>query len=248
MFLFSLIPMIIPLALSLDCLDFAFYLFDTRYDWEATSTFYYHWYHIQGDALDPQEASRVKYTHWYESNYHGSASTSLKTFEGFKFHIATLYPELINDTQFICCLEADDPNHELAGRLPYIGKLPTGVPSYDHAYTLRHYHGYNRRYIDVLLDSDGELIGEVDYENERKIWGKQFANHHDCYGEYYRLVHEYPNTLKSREDNDERPSHFPPKPHTIIKEPKGAYIQYFTYGLGFGSLFLVIAKQFLFSI
>ena len=159
------------------------------------------------------------------------------------------YPDLIENAQFIRCSEEDDPTHKLAGRMPYFKEIIIEEPKYDHDYALQHYYGYKKRFIDVLENSDGELIGEVDYENERKIWGKQFAIHHDCYGEYYRLVHEYPNIPENREilDSDGqldiyRPSNFPPQPHTIVKEPKGAYVSHFTCSLICAGIFLGAVK------
>jgi len=244
--------LLLPLILSADCIEYSMQLFATRYDWEATATFYYHWYHLEGNTLGDQEMSYIRYTNWHGLNERPQFNRGelvrkpIIPFEVYKSQTARFYPDLIDNAQFICCLEKDDPNHELAGRVPHIGKLLTEIPYYDHEYALRHHHGYNRRFIKLLPTAEGEPLREENYFRERRIWRKQFNEHHAYYGEYYRWVHEYPNTPEYRIDMYDRPSYYPPEPHTIIKEPKGAYIQYFSYGVGFGSLFFVLAKSLFF--
>jgi len=78
------------------------------------------------------------------------------------------YPDLIENAQFIHCSKEDDPTHKLAGRMPYFKPITIEKPRYDHDYALQHYYGYKRRFIDILVDSDGGLIVESDYEPERK--------------------------------------------------------------------------------
>ena len=246
--MFFWLPLYAPLLLftnSIDCLAIALDLYGNRYCWEAESTFYYHWYHGESSAIGIQKQSQIKYTHWYGYGRR-ELNLPLQTLDEYKFEIALFYPDLINNAQFICCFEEDDPNHELAGRVPYIGKLEVELPYYDHEYALKHYYSYNKRYMDYVFNAEGEVLFESNYFRERRLWRKQFKEHHACYGEYFRWVHEYPNTAEYREENDERPSNFPPKPHSIVKEPKGAYIEYFSYGVGLGGLFLLLAQKLLF--
>jgi len=235
--------MLVPLLISIECFEHSFQLYSNRYEWDALTTFYYHWYHIDGFALSNQQMSQIRYSHWY--GFNPDYTKPRQTFKEFRSEMAMLYPTLIDNAQFICCFEKDDPYHKLAGRVPYIGKLKIEPPYYDHEYALKHYYGYNKRFIDLLPTAEGEPLREVNYLKERRIWRRQFIEHHACYGEYYRWVHEYPNTAEYREEDFERPSHYPPNPDSIIKEPKGAYIKYFSYGIGFGGLFLVLAKNFL---
>ena len=210
-----------------DCLHFSTLLFKTRYDWTPQTTFYYHWYHLQSSTLSLQQISQIKYTRDFGSDLGLNPNI---TFEQFKLDMALKYPDLIENAQFIHCSEIDDPTHKFAGRMPYFKEITEEKPEYDHIYALQHFYGYRERYFEY------GLWEELTYKDKLSDWRKQFMEHHKYYGEYYRLVHEYPNTSEYRSYDPDpsesfRPSDIPPHPRTIVKEPKGAYIYYFTCSL-----------------
>jgi|TARA_B110000240_G_scaffold104547_1_gene118167 hypothetical protein len=58
--------------------------------------------------------------------------------------MALKYPDLISNSQFIHCTKAHDPQAILSGRPPLFRKLEIKKPTFDKAYHLKHYYGYNQ--------------------------------------------------------------------------------------------------------
>jgi len=197
---------ILPVVIK-DLLLLGIDLYQHRFDWEATTTFYYHW--KWGDYVF-YRSSPTPYT------WHG-AYTSYSSLEDYQAAMAVMYPDLINNAQFIYCSQADDPNALLSGRPPVFRKLEIGLPYFNRPYRLQHFYGYNQPYNGFDINAD------IVYTFELHWWKKAFIHNHKHMGKYFDYVHELHDTFENREIVNERPSKHMYNPKTIHKAPNEEY-------------------------
>jgi hypothetical protein len=148
--------------------------------------------------------------------------------------MALQYPHLIENSQFIYCSELDDPKHKLAGRTPLFKKTNLGLPYFDADYLMQHFNGYNKPYdiFNIKNERHQTSANYMRYVRNPPLsdWRKHFEKHHANIGEYFDWVHELPNNHEHWDIDTDRPSHYPPKPHTIFKEPSLKYIPAYLIG------------------
>jgi len=215
--------------LAYDSIVLSYELYDHRFSGEATTTFYYHW--KWGDYVT-ENCSDTPYIYLQDYN-------NYRSFEHYKKAMALKYPDLISNSQFIYCTKAHDPQAILSGRPPLFRKLEIKKPTFDKAYHLQHYYGYNQPFNNQNVTH--ELMS---------LWRRKFIIRHQGMGEYLDFVHEKHDSLSNKRLElkmrrqglvFDRPSlhEFDKTTSTIYKMEDTSWKSAWMTGLSFGTLFII---------